>query len=218
MKRQIFAVAFAILGAQALPLAAQQSSGGDAAPTSDEVADWRKGIFNPGVKTIPYWKAELPGGQYLVKLAAIEAVSQQQYIVDGVARVTEVNIVTTGVFQPRFYYIERVSVQAPGGIPGAQAVLDHAADLADLAAKRGQSANDAAWTKVVKNYPTTTHAGTIEFRLQTIQQVHNLRQSVDRAWISGRGEIFRVEGSRPYTPDEARKIHEAPPEDDPKEN
>ncbi len=65
--------------------------------------------------TITYWKADLPGGTYLVAHDSINAVSTQEYVLDGAARVTEVNVSTSGVFQPRFYFIEPISLPGPVG-------------------------------------------------------------------------------------------------------
>ena len=43
---------------------------------------------------IPMWRATLPGGTYSVALRSIVSVSTHEYVIDGAARVTEVNIDT----------------------------------------------------------------------------------------------------------------------------
>jgi hypothetical protein len=150
----------------------------------------------------PLWKAELPGGSYLVARNAISAVSSQQYVLDGVARVTEVNVTTNGNFHPRFYFFERLDVNAPANVPGAQVAQDAVANLAKEAVDQ---ANPEIVSKVVKNYPATTHAGTIEFRLPSADAVQKLYESVTRVWLTGESEVFTLNGTRPLNTDEEIK-------------
>lgn len=167
-------------------------------PLAAQPADPETGAQNSGRPAIrPFWKAELPGGNFVVALAAIRAVSSQEYVVDGAARVTEVNIDTGGPFKPRFYFLQPIHQDAARSLPVGQAVVDQVQSQV-------QSVTDAAgpagaiWTKVVKNYPTSTHAGTIEFRLETREQLDELYRSVERAWVNGRGETYTLEGIKPF--------------------
>jgi len=41
---------------------------------------------------------------------------------------------------------------------------------------------EAVWQKVVKNYPTTTHAHTVEYRLETLDQLNRVQKSLEAAW------------------------------------
>src|SRR5882757_1770707 len=118
MKRFSSAAALAILGATVFsaPLAAQQQGGGG---QNNQQNNRQNNASERPPQSFPLWKAELPGGSYLIARNAINAVSSQQYILDGVARVTEVNISTAGVFQPRFYYLEMLPAEAPDSVPGA---------------------------------------------------------------------------------------------------
>ena len=68
---------------------------------------------NPGQ---PVWKCKLPGGVYEVAVNAMLAVSTHEYLVDGVARVTEVNVDTTGSLLARFYYLEPLTPNSPIGL------------------------------------------------------------------------------------------------------
>ena len=43
-----------------------------------------------------------------------------------------------------------------------------------------------------KNYPTTTHAKTIEFNITRKDNLAALFQSVNKAWISGKGVKFTI--------------------------
>jgi hypothetical protein len=153
-------------------------------------------------RVAPFWKAELPGGSYLVALASIRAVCEQSYLLDGAARVTEVNVVTDGPFQPRFYFIQMLPMKVPQSLPGAeaaQAVVDRAQSTLQKAADQALP-NEPVWAKVIKTYPTTTHAGTLEFRLEKKEQLEKLRESAERAWVTGKGEVFTPQGTRPYKP------------------
>jgi hypothetical protein len=142
--------------------------------------------------TITYWKAQLPGGTYLVAHDSINAVSTQEYLLDGAARVTEVNVSTSGAFQPRFYFIEPISIAGPVG-ETAERVL-----TAAQAAAARVIPGDPIWAKVIKEYPTTTHAGTIEYRLETKAQLAALYQSLEASWIAGRSEVFTPAGASEF--------------------
>ncbi|MGH8047228.1 MAG: hypothetical protein ACREKL_08275 [Chthoniobacterales bacterium] len=191
MKRVLTAVLVAL--SMLAPLMAQQNN--NRPQQDDGQAQRRKMPF-------ALWKAELPGGSYLVARNAISAVSTQQYVLDGVARVTEVNVTTNGNFHPRFYFLEMIDVNAPINAPGAQT----ATDLAIAAGKEAvdQVVPDSA-TKVVKNYPATTHAGTIEFRMPSAASVQKLYESVTRVWLTGESEVYTLKGTHRINPDKEIK-------------
>ncbi len=60
---------------------------------------------------------------------------------------------------------------------------------------------DPIWAKVIKEYPTTTHAGTIEYRLETKAQLEALYQSLESSWIAGRSDVFTSAGTSEFGPD-----------------
>jgi hypothetical protein len=156
----------------AVPLAnvkAQESS-----PTPDQL---RRGI----------WRAELPGGEYIVRLSAITSVSLHEYIVDGAARVAEVNISTSGSQLARFYYIEPYPPKPP--LPAGQKVLSALEDKAKEVSARVET--DDTRAKVVKSYPTTTHAHTVEYRLTDRESLNKLFNSIEEAWLNGRAGSFK---------------------------
>ncbi len=185
------------------PLSAQEPPGAENPAGAEPTPDPNAG--DPGAEpsggegplALTFWKAELPGGTFLIAHDSISAVSTQEYVLDGAARVTEVNIMTTGVFQPRFYYIEPLPAQIP--LPAGQSVIDRAKSAALEAATRATQ-GDAVWARVVKTYPTTTHAGTIEYRLETKEQLEKLFQSLEKSWTSSRSETFSPGGSREFKP------------------
>ena len=138
---------------------------------------------------LPVWRCELPGGTYEVALRSIVSVSSHEYIVDGAARVTEVNVDTTGSMTVRFYFLEPISATSPFGV--GQSTLDKMQELAHEASDRtGQS---DVWKKVVKSYPTTTHAHTIEYRIESLDSLTKIFNSAEGAFRTGRTTLFKGE-------------------------
>ncbi len=192
MKRYLPIAALAVFaGISSLP--AQQSEGGGT--QSSAAGSANRSLPRP--LPVVVWRAELPGGSFVVARNAINAISTQQYILDGGARVTEVNISIGGPFQPRFYYLEPIAATAAQTVPGGQTIADRAQTQVQTAVNRVVP-GDPIWAKVVKNYPTTTHAGTIEFRLETREQLDKLYESLERTWMTGKSEIFTPDGTAPY--------------------
>jgi hypothetical protein len=133
------------------------------------------------------WTAELPGGKYIVMLSAITSISQHEYVVDGAARVTEVNINTFGTMKARFYFIGPNTPQAPGGI--GQSAIDLLEEKTTEA--MGRVTGDDVWEKVMKSYPVTTHAGTIEYRIGSLETLEKLFKSVERSWLGRKAGKFK---------------------------
>jgi hypothetical protein len=131
------------------------------------------------------WRCTLPGGEYLVALRSIASISTHEYIVDGAAQVTELTVATNSSVEARFYYLEPVtnsSTPALGTASTLQAMQQHVYDLAT-----SQAGGDPVWEKVIKNYPATTHAHTVEYRLSTKENLQQIYQSLEQAWTTGKG-------------------------------
>ena len=135
----------------------------------------------------PIWRCDLPGGSYEVAVRAIVSVSSHEYVIDGAARVTEVNVDTQGNMAVRFYFIDPNTPSAPDGL--GQSALDKIGELTKQAAAR--TAQDDLWKRVVKSYPTTTHSHTIEYRLESADEVKKIFTSADAAFRSGRGATVK---------------------------
>jgi hypothetical protein len=133
------------------------------------------------------WRCEMPGGTYEVALRSIVSVSTHEYVVDNTARVTELNIDTQGNMAVRFYYIEAMTPKAPLGV--GQSMIDKMSDLAKEAA--GRTGQDEIWKRVTKNYPTTTHSHTIEYRIDSEDELKKIFSSVQTAFETGQGATFR---------------------------
>lgn len=135
------------------------------------------------------WRCELPGGIYEVAVRSIVSVSRHEFVVDNVARVIEVNIDTLGNSAVRFYFLEPNAPKTPDGV--GQSILDRASDLAKEVA--GRTNLDDAWKRVVKNYPTTTHTHTVEYRVQSEEQLQKIFESADSSFRNVRTAVLKVQ-------------------------
>lgn len=135
-----------------------------------------------------FWEAKVGGGDFVVALSRISSVSRHKYVLDGALIVDEVTVDTTGQAMARFYFITPIT----SGIPGSAASL--AAEKAlGMVDKAVSTTGSDMQNMVVKTYPGTTHAKTIEYRLLTQQQLDTLFESAKSAWQSGKGRIYSAE-------------------------
>lgn len=141
----------------------------------------------PPPTNILMWRCNLPGGSYSVALRSIVSVSSHEYLVEGSVRVTEVNIDTSGNALARFYHLEPAPVNTPMGI-GAGTIEKAQQLLQEGAERSGQD----VWKKVVKNYPTTTHAHTIEYRVDNKATLTKLYESAESALRLNKNTVFEV--------------------------
>ena len=120
----------------------------------------------------------------MVPLAEVEFVAKQNYIVDGNIDVTEVTASMRSKTLLRFYFIKEIEGAA------WQRLASDAARVDDLLSKQtGQLAVTPSMqsprnSKVVKNYPVTTHAQTVEYRLQKKEEVEELYTSLRNAFLT----------------------------------
>jgi hypothetical protein len=138
-----------------------------------------------------FWQATLGGGHYMVSLDRISSVSRHKYVLDGALIVDEVTVDALGQSLARFYFITPISDAADGN--GAAAALSSAVDRGrELIDKAADKAGADVHQMVVKKFPETTHARTVEFRLLSEAELSGLYNSVRGAWESGRGRKFAV--------------------------
>lgn len=135
------------------------------------------------------WRGELPGGVFLVALRSIVSISSHEYVVDGLARVTEVNIATASTVEARFYFLEPMGANSTSTTAATLEMLQQR--VQDLSASHPEV--EAVWQKVVKNYPTTTHAHTVEYRLSSKADLQSLYESLEQSWTTGKGVNFKTE-------------------------
>jgi hypothetical protein len=157
-----------------------QLSAQDVAPTPEPPP-------KPGDSAGPnrFWQATLAGGHYMVALDRISAVSRHKYLLDGAVIVDEVTVDSLGQALARFYFISPVTDAAPGNAVGE--IAKRGRELVEKAADRGST---DAHNMVIKKYPDTSHARTIEYRLLSEKDLSALYASVRNAWETGRGRQF----------------------------
>lgn len=137
------------------------------------------------------WDGKLAGGSYLVRCTQILALSKHEYVADGTARVVEVNLTMNSNMTVRFYYLEPVRLEGGGVVGAGQQAIDKARELMKDAASRVSPS--LTTPKVVKSYPASTHAHTVEFVLPSEERLNSLHASLERSFRSGQGRVWREE-------------------------
>jgi len=192
MKAMLIPVLACLLAATAT-VSAQKAAGGPApAPAAGSSgAAAANGQKTPGTETDGnrrFWQANLPGGNYMVALEHVTAISRHSYAIPEAALlVDEVTIDTNGQGLARFYFArpltEGVNNNAVGNL------TERAKELVDFA---GQRAGTDLHKMVIKKYPETTHARSIEYRLLSAEELTALYASIHTAWETGRGRVFTL--------------------------
>jgi hypothetical protein len=138
-----------------------------------------------------FWQANVGGGHYMVALDRISAISRHKYLLDGSVIVDEVTVDALGQALARFYFLSPVTDAVTGNAAGnaASRVVDRARELVDKAA---DEAGTDIHNMVIKKFPETTHAHTIEYRVQSAEELGGLYNSVRTAWETGRGRKFTI--------------------------
>lgn len=134
-----------------------------------------------------FWQASVAGGSFMVALDRIVSVSRHKYLLDGAVIVDEVTVDTAGQALARFYFISPVTDAAPGNT--VSGLANRGKELVDKAAQR---VGTDAQNMVVKKYPDTTHAKSIEYRILSESELTSLYSSVKNAWETGRGRVFNA--------------------------
>lgn len=139
------------------------------------------------------WIVERGGDPvYVVKLSAIASASLHEYVVGGTVKVTEVTIGTLGSTQARFYHLQPVTETSSGGVAGLTNVLtQRGQQMAERVAS--VTGADPIWRGVIKDYPTTTHAHTVEYRVDSTEKLKALLKSVLKALETDRPESFKLD-------------------------
>jgi hypothetical protein len=153
------------------------------APAEGGTTDKGKTTETPGPNR--FWQATLGGGHFMVALERIASVSRHKYVLDGAVIVDEVTVDTVGQALARFYFITPITDAAPGNT--VSGIAARGQELLDKAAERvGTEVHEM----VVKKYPVTSHAKSIEYRLLAEKDLNALYASVTNAWETGRGRKF----------------------------
>ena len=134
-----------------------------------------------------FWQLSLPDGHFMVALEQIASISRSSYVLDGGLIVTEVTIDTVGNSLCRIYQITPATEQSSPST--AQRLTQRAHDLANRTSEL--TGTDMA-NMVQKSYPTTTHAKTVEYRVQERATLDALYASLNKAWSEGKGRKFAI--------------------------
>lgn len=162
---------------------AADGKGGDTSEQSD--GEESKAEESEGPRR--FWQASVPGGHYMVAIDRIASISMHQYVLDAQLVVDEMVIDTNGRGLARFYFV--TSVAEESGSPTVARTVQKGRELIDRAGQRaGTDIHDMAQ----KNYPTTSHAGMIEYRILDKRDLQALYRSVQNAWETGKGRKITV--------------------------
>ncbi|MEM6820452.1 MAG: hypothetical protein AAF558_00735 [Verrucomicrobiota bacterium] len=137
------------------------------------------------------YEVETPDGSYRVDVSKITSISLHRYYVDGVLAIDELTVDTTGKTVARFYFADRNrDVRTPRGI--GQSLVDQAQDKLDQV-KEKVSVTGQIESAVVKSYPTTTHAHTVEYRVPSKDQLQDLYDKMSNSWRRQSSGKFKIE-------------------------
>jgi len=162
---------------------AQSSGGGTTGPTQTKSVP--EEFLQDGV-----WTGSLKGGRYIVKCGQMIALSRHEYVADAAARVVEVNLTLNSNTAVRFYYLEPVKLEGTGTIAAGQQAIDKARQMVQEAANR--ISPTLTEPKVVKTYPVSTHAHTVEYVIKEEARLNSLFDSLEAAFRDpGRKHFWR---------------------------
>ena len=176
-----------LLGGLLLSFSCQPLSAQTTNETNDttSTAEESEGIDEEGLEN--FWQLSLPGGEFMVRLSQIASISRSQYLLDGTLVITEVTIDTLGQSPCRIYQI------TPAAQSGSSSAAQQLAERTQsLTTSFGDRTGSNFAEMVQKNYPTTTHAKTIEFRIRRVATLDALYSSLTRALREGSGRTFTI--------------------------
>lgn len=130
----------------------------------------------------PFWQVSVGGGHYMVRLDRIASISRHRYLLDGAVIVDEVTVDTSGQALARFYHLTPITDAV-----GDESVGRIAARGREILEGATARAGTDAHRMVVKKYPDTTHARSIEYRVESAEQLTTIYQSLQTALDRGRG-------------------------------
>lgn len=190
MKKPAFPLLLALLVLlQPLPLQAQQNNEDDGDGTEqvdeDNAEEDSSAEESQGPKR--FWSASLQGGDYSVALDKVSSVSIHEYVLNANLIVTEMVIDTDGRALARFYHVRSAAEDTASGAGGR--LVERGKDLIDGAGRR---AKVDFHNLPQKDYPTTSHAGMIEFRLMRLNDLKALHKSIQGAWESNTGKKVTI--------------------------
>lgn len=130
---------------------------------------------------------------YYGKEEAVLSISQQEYVT-AAFRVLELNIVTDGTAMLRIYYSRPLragelaqalsDTGTAAGIPAGSIIQQPLPPQVQAMADRASSVAEAATSStVIKEYPIATHAHTIEYRINSREELIELHNELKKHWL-----------------------------------
>jgi hypothetical protein len=135
-----------------------------------------------------FWLCKIKGSELMIAVDRIAAISKTQYVLDGGVLVDEVVIETNGGQALNRIYSLRPVTDAMASNPASK-IIDR---VRDVATERGSRLGTNLHEMVEKNYPTTSHARTVEFRVVAPEDLDVLYASLKDTWITGKGRVFTI--------------------------
>lgn len=131
-----------------------------------------------------YLSIDYKGGQFVIPYNRIVSVTRHQYMIDGGGKVDEVTVDTSGTVIARYYFLESPLESNPTN--AGQIINNRLNQTKNLLENRTGVDADM----VIKHYPDTTHAKTVEFRVSDRAHLGSIFQHVTHEWIEmgGRGQ------------------------------
>lgn len=152
-----------------------------------DIADKEKDKAGDSAGPARFWQATLEGGHFMVALDRIASVSRHKYVLDGGLIIDEVTVDTVGQALARFYVISPVTdATAESSVTG---IVNRGKELIDAA---GERAGTNVHNMVMKKYPVTSHAKSIEYRVMKEADLTALYNSVRTSWENGKGRKFTI--------------------------
>ncbi len=152
------------------------------AAQSQDTPDAENGEATDTETRNPFWQVSVGGGHYMVRLDRIASISRHRYLLDGAVVVDEVTVDTSGQALARFYHLAPLADEI--GDSSAGRIAQRGRQIIEDAAGR---AGTDAHRMVVKKYPDTTHARSIEYRVDSAEQLTTIYDSLRAALERGRG-------------------------------
>jgi len=186
MKKPALHLLFAVL-LFAYPALAQQGQDKDNADKEEQTEDEEESTAKEGEGPKRFWHATLPGGEYTVAIDRISSVSMHEYVLNTQLIVTEMAIDTNGRALARFYYVKSVTEGSKNAT--ATSVAERGREVVDRVARKGET---DFHNLPQKDYPATSHAGMIEYRLLSLKDLKALYKSVQGALENNQGKTITL--------------------------
>jgi hypothetical protein len=134
---------------------------------------------NSDVPRAGYLVVTMPGGEYLIDRRDVISLSAQNYQIQGGMRVWEVTVSERSSHSARFYYTRPLkTAKVHAGDPpdeGEGGKLDKYKDEGASPVPDNPAERESQLTVPVrKEYPATTHAHTIEFRVESLEKLEEI--------------------------------------------